>query len=210
MIHTVDTEKSKKCEKCGTVFSWTTERNAYQWRAKRFCSPKCRNSNKIRHADSPNPIGLCLCGCQRETGIARHGSARDGDVIGEHRKYIIGHGRGHYVKTLGGGGNYGYGLYRNNVGYMYRVLRGIPQEDIELIKPMMGRYCGMPAVSEHRYIMAKSLGRPLVNGENVHHKNGNRGDNSIGNLELWITSQPFGMRESDICRYCMGTGLDNG
>jgi len=46
--------------------------------------------------------------------------------------------------------------------------------------------------------MAEKLGRPLLKGENVHHINGNRADNRLENLELWVTLQPSGQRPADL------------
>jgi HNH endonuclease len=58
--------------------------------------------------------------------------------------------------------------------------------------------------AEHRIVMEKMIGRPLLPGETVHHKNGIRHDNSENNLELWTGRHGRGQRLSDIAATCAG------
>lgn len=58
-------------------------------------------------------------------------------------------------------------------------------------------------IKQHRYVMGQQLGRPLLNTEEVHHKNGDRTDNSPDNLELWYVSQPKGQRVSDRLKHTL-------
>ena len=60
---------------------------------------------------------------------------------------------------------------------------------------------GSGRIMVHRKIMQEHLGRPLLKNENVHHKNGDRKDNRLSNLELWSTSQPTGQRVEDKLRW---------
>lgn len=51
--------------------------------------------------------------------------------------------------------------------------------------------------------MAEHLGRPLEPDEVVHHRNGNRRDNRIANLDLWSVYQPKGQRVTDKVAYAL-------
>lgn len=51
-------------------------------------------------------------------------------------------------------------------------------------------------VVEHRYLMERLIGRPLERSEHVHHRNHDRSDNRLSNLEL-LTAAEHGKRHAE-------------
>jgi hypothetical protein len=193
-----------QCAHCNKSFGITTEKNLSQFKRKKFCSQQCiSKARKQKERIETNPNGYCFCGCGKKTELAKVSSFRDETVKGKPLKWI----KGHHLSFIHRD-NPNYGKYKNNYGYTYILLKAIPKEDLILVQSMITKFAGNFAVSEHRYVMAKHLGRPLIKGENVHHRNGERSDNRIENLELWtLKHQPAGQRFTEKCEHCDGTGL---
>jgi len=57
-------------------------------------------------------------------------------------------------------------------------------------------------IMEHRLVMERHLGRKLLPNETVHHRDGNRLNNDITNLELWITNHGPGSRAHEGAAHC--------
>lgn len=78
------------------------------------------------------------------------------------------------------------------------VLEKLQPEDPMFAMAQSGGY-----VMQHRVVVARAIGRPLLPNEQVHHRNGDKADNRIENLELWFSSHPAGQRASDVlCESC--------
>jgi hypothetical protein len=58
-------------------------------------------------------------------------------------------------------------------------------------------------VFRHRQVMEEYLGRKLHSHETVHHKDGDRANNDLSNLELWSSRHGRGQRVEDKVEFCL-------
>ena len=72
-----------------------------------------------------------------------------------------------------------------NQGYAFINIRALTGKAKKLALQMARTIHGKPAIiSEHRLIMALHLDRPLKHSEVIHHRDGNKLNNDISNLEI--------------------------
>lgn len=67
-------------------------------------------------------------------------------------------------------------------GYIILTRAAVDTADYWLFDAMNG---GRGGLQEHRFVMAKHLGRPLTRDELIDHMDGNRGNNDLANLRIY-------------------------
>lgn len=80
----------------------------------------------------------------------------------------------------------GFGVNTGYDGYIQKHIDTFSRDEITILKDMFKKW---RYVLEHRAVMALHLGRPLNEGEMVHHLDGNRSNNKLENLRLLKVSQ---------------------
>jgi hypothetical protein len=147
-----------------------------------FCGRQCAIAHRIRNQQARRHIETCrVCG-------------KDFFRMPSRTKYNHGH---HYCsaecKTVGRSGT-GHHFWKGG-----RRLREDGYIDISAaaIPPTLRSVRKDRRMLEHRLVMAQHLGRPLFPHEIIHHRNGDRADNRIDNLELHNAHEHNGITQSE-------------
>lgn len=158
----------------------------------KFCSHACYRKSCSRcgvvfHPRSPNAV-FCSVKCKRKPAVCE--ACGKGFLVGKGSK-------GRFCsKTC-------FYDFKCPVGSVRAYGDGYLMTKVPPGTPNAKKWgTGASWMLEHRYVMQQKLGRPLERYENVHHINGQRGDNRPENLELWKRAQPAGVRSSDY--HCPG------
>lgn len=153
-------------------------------RKRRFGDPLGGGERRL----SPKSLGKCkVDGCEKQA-IAKHLCSAHNSKLKKYGDPLAGYvqdGRSREWRV-------------NKLGYVEKFDRSSPHA------------AKNGFVFQHRQVMGEYIGRPLRKDENVHHKNGDRSDNRIENLELWSKSQPAGQRVVDKVRWAREILADYG
>lgn len=186
--------QEKACVVCGALFTPHRNKARQQTACSTVCARKaqtyrekaCGGCGQPFQPDNPRQL-YCSEACKRPTGTCR--------TCGE--KFLIGKNelgafcsRACWEQSFAKVGD----IRPAPGGY---VLVKVPEGYDSGRSGANGRW-----MLQHRYEMEQKLGRKLAHGENVHHIDGDRANNSWANLELWSRPQPKGVRAADY--HCPG------
>lgn len=118
-----------------------------------------------------NFIWLCACGCGKQAPIAKRTRNGRGQVKGQFLRFIS----GHNASLFDSKEQQRRASFRNPDALRYSGKR-------ENYIKYKGRHM-------HRVVVEQTLGRPLQKGEVVHHKDGDKWNNSPDNLEVMTQSE---------------------
>lgn len=190
---------NKSCVVCGSVF----HRSAYYmsdaaWQRRQFCSQACAYKGRVQRAAQTPPCKSCVV-CKKIFYKQPKQGRWDERRTCSQECAVVSRRKLTPLACVACGVTFQPDTSKRkfcSLPCAASVHKGKPG-----VKGKPARYKKTKGVLEHRAVMEKKLGRPLVRGETVHHRNGVKNDNHPDNLELWFTPQPGGQRVPDLIAY---------
>ena len=194
----------KECPICGTLFSTKRENSTY-------CSNACKHKahNKrvtlqcqfcskdyLCQSTLTDRSKYCCIKCKQEANKVANSILKPCDKCGKEIRvinYDLKHHSNHFCSA-------DCANSFRATSWEEKALTAKPKADgyVYVYDPTRKtKTGGNKSTTVHKLVMEKYLGRELTPDESVHHKNGNRADNRIENLELWSKNQPAGQRVED-------------
>ena len=172
----------KECSKpFGMMQSYLTEYRKKHTKDPMYCSRDCSNIGRRKDSEQRNTFTCINCG---ET-LSK--SRKPGGRIYAQQRYCSIKCKIEFRKKSA------FERFKNG-GYKRHVKR---HGYVWISVPELAREGKQRSMLEHRYIMEQSLGRKLYPEETVHHKDGDRHNNAIENLELFSNRHGPGQRVTD-------------
>lgn len=172
------------CKECGQGFSmkpsYLTEYRKKYNRDPLYCSRKCSALGRRKTAEQRHAF-VCA-NCNARVNQSRKPSGR----LYREQKYCSRECKNEALRKRA--------LLRFEAGHVGRHTKRHGYVWIAVPSLITGK---RHTVLEHRYVMSKHLGRELYKEETVHHRDGNRQNNALSNLELFSSRHGPGQRVTD-------------
>jgi hypothetical protein len=190
---------NRNCLTCGTAIGKPKYyMSARALEGRKFCSPACAYRGRIQHTAKPKPSKTCcICGTEffKSSKQSRWGERKTCSRTCAAKSRVTIEVRDCLTCDTN------FKPENRRTKYCSRACAAKAHKGKPSILGKPARYKKTNGVLEHRAVMMEMIGRPLVRGETVHHKNGLKRDNRPANLELWFTPQPGGQRIHDLIAY---------
>jgi len=182
------------CQECGKPFvMMQAYLTAYRKKFKRdpmYCSMDCSNKGRRKAADERNKFTCLHCG---KLEIRNRSST--GFRIYRQQKYCSAECKSAAQETVA--------FARFNSGDIRRHIKRHGYVYVSL--PALANGGKRGEMLEHRFVMEQKLGRKLLESETVHHRDGDRANNAITNLELFDSRHGPGQRVVDKVQFAIDT-----
>lgn len=179
------------CENCGKGFTMMQSYlTAYQKKFGHdpmYCSMACSTEGRRKTSEAKNTFTCENCGKTQSRRRKEGGRLYMEQKYCDHKCKVEAQMKAAHERFKSGA--YGRHIKRN--GYVWISVPALANGGVK--REML----------EHRYVMEQHLGRALQPGETIHHRDGDRQNNKIENLELHVSNHGPGQEIHDVIAWCI-------